>query len=188
MSKKKSGIVLTIIGTVLIFLGILYAVIEGISNDKRTEEENITKIDNNYKKLSSYAEEFNKQRNNYTEKIVSNLYDESVNEEYASWIVELDEYKEIVDKIISVSQPLEDLCVGKVYPNKDTNNQCKSFTISYETCMNYFVKDVDEFNEFITSYLSKYNDSETDIKTYDLDKDKYFYIDVDDDGEFIGKK
>lgn len=186
MSKKK-GIILAIVGTVLIFLGVLYAVIEGISNDKKLEEEKISNINKNYKELSSYAEEFNEIRNNYTETVVSNLYDESVEEEYTTWVLELDKYKEIVDKIMVVSEPLEELCIGQVYGDKDTNNQCKSYTISYETCMNYFVKDVGEFNEFITSYLSKY-DNDNNIKTYDLDKDKYFYVDVDDDGEFIGKK
>lgn len=187
MSKKKS-IILAVIGTILIFSGILFAVVEKINNDKRIEEEKISNINKNYKKLSAYAEKFNEVRNNYTEVVVSNLYDESVEEEYATWVLELDKYKEIVDKIMVVSEPLEELCVGKVYGDKDTNNQCKSYAISYETCMNYFVKDVSEFNEFITSYLNKYNDNDGSIKTYDLDNEKYFYIDVDDDGEFIGKK
>ena len=50
--------------------------------------------------------------------------------------------------------------------------------------MNYFVKDVNEFNDFIDDYNSKYSAS---ISIYELDNNQYNYLDVNDDGKFIGK-
>ena len=53
--------------------------------------------------------------------------------------------------------------------------------------MNYFVKDVEEFNEFMNEYYEDYKGNKTLYPQYRLDENVYHYVDINDDGEYIGK-
>lgn len=184
MSNKKI-MTITIIGTVLIFLGALLMVVDILKSQDKEKREQEKEILTYYTEFKKYASKFADKRQEYTEKVVENLYPESVNQEYKTWIEELDSYKNLVDKAIIPAKSLKKLCVGKVYSNKDIQNDCTAYVINYETIMNYFVKDVEEFNLFITDYLKENKSNE--VKTYNLDSKNYYYLDVDDDGKFIGK-
>lgn len=186
MGKKKS-LILVIIGTVLIFLGLLLSVFEVMNNDKKEEEEKINELTTHYESFMSYANKFNDVRKNYYDVVVNELYNESVKDNYDNWIKELENYKSLVDQIIEEATPLEALCIGQVYSDKEINNNCEAYIINYETFMNYFMKDVEEFNQFITTYLNEYAPQDSNVELFQLDSNKYHYIDVNDDGKFIGK-
>ena len=184
---KKKGLILLIIGTVLVFLGLLLTVLEVMNNDKKEEEEKISELTTHYDKFMSYANKFNDVRKHYYDVVVNDLYNESVKDNYEIWIKELDDYKKLVDQIIEEATPLQTLCVGQVYNDKEINNNCEAYVINYETFMNYFMKDVEEFNKFITTYLAEYAPKDSKVELFQLDSNKYQYIDVNDDGKFIGK-
>lgn len=183
--SKKNIIIVAVIVTVLVFLGGLVFVINQIQKQNEAKEKREKELRENYKEFNEYASLFSDKRLEYTESVIENLYYESVKSDYDKWIDVLKSYNELVDNILKTAKPLEKLCVSQVYSDKELQNNCDAYIINYETVMNYFVKDVEEFNSFITDYNSENEDDQVD--TYALDADKYNYLDVNDDGKFIGK-
>ena len=182
--NKKNIIIIAVVGTVLVFLGILLIVVNQIRNQNQEKENRENNLVTYYSEFKDKADKFADKRIKYTEKVVENMYYESVNDEYDDWIKELSSYNQLVDDILSSAKSLEKLCVNQVYTKEELKNNCDAYIINYETVMNYFVKDVEEFNSFISNYNNEY-DSKVD--TYQFDANKYHYLDINDDGKFIGK-
>lgn len=181
--KKKIPIVILIVGFLLIVAGIAFGFYKEISEAKREKQEIEEKIVKEYQDFEIEIEKFNEIRSGYYEDINSNLYKESVEDEYDNWIKVLNDYTEAVDNVQNKSVYLQDKCIDKSYSNKDVISKCESFIIAYETVINYYTKDVNEFNEIINEYL-KENDDKEEITEYNL---KYSYTDIDSDGNFHGK-
>lgn len=182
--SKKNIIVITVIGTVLVFLGTLLLVINQLQMQRKEQVNKENQVESYYSDFNKYASKFADKRKEYIETVVENLYYESVNDEYDNWIKEIKLYNELVDNILKMAKPLEDLCINQVYSKEELKNNCDTYIINYETVMNYFVKDMAEFNTFIIDYNDKYDKK---ISTYEIDAKKYNYLDVNDDGKFIGK-
>lgn len=181
---KKNIIIMAIVGSLLVFLGSLILVINQIQTQNQEKETKENQLETYYKKFNELASQFADKRMEYTKVVVENMYYESVNDEYDNWIKEMKAYHELVDQILTAAKPLENLCINQVYTKEELKNDCDTYVINYETVMNYFVKDVNEFNDFIVDYNTNYGAS---ISTYELDTNQYNYLDVNDDGKFIGK-
>lgn len=181
---KKNVIIIVIVGTLLVFLGSLMIVIHQIQTQNQEKETKENQLKIYYKEFNEQASQFADKRIEYTKAVVENMYYESVNDEYDTWIKEMKSYHELVDSILVKAKPLENLCINQVYSKEELKNDCDTYVINYETVMNYFVKDVNEFNDFIMDYNNDYN---AKILTYELDTNQYNYLDVNDDGKFIGK-
>ena len=182
--SKKNIIIITVIGTVLVFLGVLLTVINQINTQNEEKETKENNLKTYYSEFNEVASKFADKKMEYTEAVVENMYYESVTDEYDTWIKELKSYNELVDSILDAALPLKELCIDQVYTKEELKNNCDTYIINYETVMNYFVKDVYEFNTFITDYNNEYN---ANVSTYELDSSKYNYLDINDDGKFIGK-
>ena len=181
---KKNVIIMAIVGALLVFLGSLMFVINLIQTQNQEIETKENQLETYYKEFNELASQFADKRMEYTKAVVENMYYESVHDEYDNWIKEMKAYHGFVDQILTTAKPLENLCIEQVYTKEDLKNDCDTYVINYETVMNYFVKDVNEFNDFIDDYNSKYSAS---ISIYELDNNQYNYLDVNDDGKFIGK-
>ena len=185
---KKKGIILIIISILLIFIGVIVSVITSMNESKKEMDTKIQSIEESYNVFQPLTEDFQAQRKSYVQTVVVDLFYESVEENYTVWIDEIKEYHQVVDKIIGAAQPLNELCIGQEYIDGDTINRCNAYINNYETVMNYFVKDMNEFNEFLEEYKTSYEtENNSEIISYKLDSEKYNYVDVNDDGKFIGK-
>ena len=140
-------------------------------------------IDNNFIKK---VESFNERRSSYYSEVASNLFTETVEDSYDDWILILDKYTESVDAVNDSSSFLKENCVNKHYSNSDIMNKCDAFIIAYETVINYYTKDILSFNDVIEEFRREkdLNDNDTNFKNY---VSKYQYVDINSDGEFIGK-
>lgn len=186
-NKSTKLIICIVLGFVLIVAGVGISVAVTVNQDHEQLKKLENDIQNKYKLFKAEADLFPDARKSYQTTVVENLYIESVSEEYEGWIESLESYRKVVDNVVSKAEPLKDLCIGKEYTDQTTKNDCDAYTINYETIMNYFVKDAEAFNEFMSSYYKDYGgDSET-YPLYSLDGKKYQYIDINDDGKFIGK-
>lgn len=181
---KKKVIIIAIVGALLVFLGSLILVINVIQTQNKEKETRENQLATYYKEFNKLASKFADKRMEYTKTVVENMYYESVNDEYDNWIKEMKTYNKLVDSILVSAKPLENLCINQVYTKEKLRNDCDTYVINYETVMNYFVKDVNELNSFIEDYNSKFNGK---ISIYEIDSNKYNYLDVNDDGKFIGK-
>lgn len=184
MNKKTSAIILTIIGLLLIIIGLSLTVFENINNKNDNKKGIETKIVENYETFKSKIDNFNNVRDQYYNDVAKNLYPESVESDYSEWIKSLDNYTVAVDDVVNVSDYLKDSCVNKYYSSTDTKNKCVSFIIAYETAVNYYTKDIYAFNDNLSLYRRNTVDANDSITDY---KVKYNYVDIDSDGKFYGK-
>lgn len=178
--KPKKILLLPLGGIILIIIGITLTLSVSAKICKEKEEKNIVKIEELFLSVSEKMDSFSLIRKDFVIDVLNKLKLSYIDAEYEDWIKRIDEYKVATDEIIIKKEAIEELCVLQTYKNKKANNNCNSLFINYETAMNYFVKDIKAFNEFIKS-ASKEN-----IKVYDLD-DIYVYADINNDGRFTGK-
>lgn len=182
---KKKTIIFLFLGFIFIILGIstlVYVNINRKNNEKKKIEETIL---SNHEIFKQKTDSFNEIREKYYTDVVNDLYPELVEENYENWITILDEYTSVVDEVENSSNDLKKFCVNKYYSNKDISNKCESFVIAYETVMNYYVKDINAFNDNLEKYR---NTVEEEIEGIDNYKLKYNYSDLNEDGDFTGLK
>ena len=185
MKNKKLAIVVLVVGALLIAGGLsvgIYAYINKTNQDNKKIEEAILK---DYTIFRENVESFNEFRGDtyYTE-VVKDLYPESVESDYENWIEVLNNYTGAVDRIEGSSNSLKEHCVNKYYSDENIKNKCDSFVIAYETAINYYTKDIMDFNETIETYLNQVESPLDNVKTYEL---KYNYTDINSDGNFVGR-
>lgn len=183
MKKRKVAVLLLIFGIVLIALGIGIYIYDEVINTRQDKKQLQSNISENYEIFKKSVDYFNATRTTYYSEVVENLFPETVEDEYDNWITILDDYTKKVDEVEKSSSYLKKECINKYHSNKDITNKCNAFIIAYETVINYYTKDINSFNEVLTSYRREY-DEKNEIKDY---SSKYDYIDINLDGEFIGK-
>lgn len=184
--RKKKIIICVVLGILLVFLGITFSVISILNQEKKDTQKIQNEIKDKYHGFKEAADHFTEARKEYQTVISEDLYVESVEDEYEDWMEVFKNYQGVVDKVIKEAESLDKLCVDKKYPDQTVMANCQAYMINYETVMNYFVKDVEAFNEFMETYYQDYQGDEEKYPKYEL-KDNYHYIDINDDGKFIGK-
>lgn len=186
MKRRKIIFLILVFGVLLIGSGIAIIAYEKVSSSKYKQnklEFDIVEQDVNFRKK---VESFNERRSSYYNEVASNLFTETVEDSYDDWILILDKYTESVDAVNDSSSFLKENCVNKHYSNSDIMNKCDAFIIAYETVINYYTKDILSFNDVIEEFRREkdLNDNDTNFKNY---VSKYQYVDINSDGEFIGK-
>lgn len=184
MKNKKVAIFTLIIGILLIITGLTMSVCTYIDKQNKQKKQVENTILEKYDVFKDNVESFNDIRKVYYTDVASNLYPESVEEEYEDWLIMLENYTKQVDSVENSSNELKEYCVNKYYSNEDVKNKCDSFVIAYETTINYYAKDIISFNEVIDTYQRNIVEENESIHNYEL---KYDYIDINLDGKFIGR-
>lgn len=185
MKSKKIAIIVCVFGILLIVGGLSLGSYIYLMRQSKEHKKVEDKILTEYNTFKDNVESFNEFRNkSYYNKVATDLYVESVESDYESWIEVIDDYTKYVDHVEEASAYLKENCVNKYYSNSNIKNKCDSFVIAYETTLNYYTKDIISFNEIITSYLRNLEEEQDKIKLYDQ---KYDYMDINLDGKFIGK-
>lgn len=182
--NKKIPTIFLIVGISLVIIGISLTVFKTINNDNKSKKEKENKISEEYENFRNKVEKFNGVRDQYYNNVAKNLYPESVESDYADWIKDLDIYTTATDEVESVSNYLKVNCVDRSYSSNDVKNKCESFIIAYETTINYYVKDINAFNNNLVLYRRNSISSNDNIVDYES---RYSYVDIDSDGKFWGK-
>lgn len=183
--KKKVAVILSILGCLLIILGIVITNYTGINKKNNELKDKQNTILKDYNVITEKNDSFNSFRSgNYYNNVAKDLIYLPVEENYNKWITTIDEYTALVDELEKSSKNLKELCINEKYSNKEVDNACKSFIIKYETTINYYTKDIMAFNNIIEQYYRINLLPSNDIKPYPL---KYNFTDINTDGNFVGK-
>lgn len=187
MSDKKTKVIICIaVGVLIVVLGVTFSVVTLMNKERKNMQDRQNEVKEKYHAFKVEADKFADVRKSYQTTVVENMYVESVEEEYKNWIEELKKYQEVVDKVLEQTKPVGDLCIDKTYSDQTVMANCKAYMINHETVMNYFVKDVEEFNQFMEKYYKDYKGNKEKYPLYTIEE-KYHYIDINDDGNYIGK-
>ncbi|MDD3241744.1 MAG: hypothetical protein PHQ64_03080 [Bacilli bacterium] len=179
--KYKKGLIFMALGILLIISGLITNLVISINKEKKIEEKLITEIVDKHEQFAKDVKNFSDIKNNIFESVIGNLYNEYVTTDYDNWIEELDEYKEITDKVNKYKDYINDKCTDRLYTNREANNACNSFKLNLEGTINYYINDVEKFNSFIDEY-NKTTDNKKEL--YEL---TYEYTDFNNDGDYVGK-
>ena len=93
----------------------------------------------------------------------------------------------MVDELEKNTNELNRLCTGMIYPDNVANSRCNNYKSIYEQVNNYFVADIETYNQNV----KKYNDYQTSngtlyrIREYETNRN---YIDYNQDNHFDGKE
>ena len=179
---ERNSILLVTIGLILIVGGGLWFYLSDSFAKDNEIKNKMKNVINSYDKFQEKVSLVSGERQVINAEVVNNYYDEQVSKGYDNWFEKFRIYEESIKSVYDYKEKLIDNCVLQTYNNTDVSSKCDSMIISYETVINYFVKDVETLNKFLGVYNSNYPE---DTKVLYLTD--YKYVDINDDGKYLGK-
>lgn len=181
---RKKAVVFAVIGILLVGFGGVMSFVKSFAKEVTDAQESLEAIQTQYQSFKELMEVINQKREHLYSDVMNDLYAEHAVEKYANWIVAFQDYEQTIEQVTSYKPALEQRCMNILYNDSNAQSQCDSMLLSYETAINYYVKDVLKFQEFIELYNIGVDDL-SKLKPYDLKN--YNYIDFNDDGRYLGK-
>lgn len=185
---KKS---LTIIGVVMVIIAIIFTGawiwVSGLKEDSAITQEKMDKILAAYPDFNQAVNDFSNSRNQFYE-YKEDLYLETLRDNAGAWNTFMSDYENIIQKVEDTAKVLKENCDTE-YGDVNVSTKCTNFKVNYEAAMNYYINDVDLYNQIVSEY-EKYNNGnggrypKVNEAKYAVYKD---YIDYDKDGECFGK-
>lgn len=172
------------LGITMVLSGIIGSFFTSFAKDVDASRKNEQVIEEKYESLKGLLNEINNKREYIYNSVINDLYFEKVDTSYNDWHQSYQDYKKVINKISDYKTDLNQRCFNIMYQDSNIQSKCDSMMLSYETAINYYVKDVNKFNTFITNY--NVGKLETEYKDT-IDLGIYNYIDFNDDGRYTGK-
>lgn len=184
-SLKIIGIVVIIIAIIFIGAWIWFS---GFKEDRAETLVKMNEIKEAYPSFNKAVDDFSNSRNQFYE-YKENLYLETLRDNAEAWNTFMKTYEESIQKVEDSAKNLKKNCDIE-YGDVGASTKCTTFKANYEAAMNYYISDVNLYNQMVDDY-DKYN-SENGGTFAKVNKAEYVvykdYIDYDEDGECFGKE
>lgn len=170
-------------GVILILSGVGVFIISDQNEKNMKDKENSEKIVASFGAFSESATVFSDKRL----EVYDTIFQDVILEDYASNKDAYDElfnaYLKDLQNMDDAGKDLKELCVNHTYKDADVVSKCSSYMTAYETSVNYFVKDVNLYNDQIELY------NKTALEPITLYQSELYsdYIDFNGDGVYLGK-
>ena len=186
--KRKISLVIAVVGFISLIVGgsLLF---KSLTASRDEYEFLKASIVTDYETFKVKIETFSEERTNVYEELNKITYLTDVVANYDSIVVEYDKYGETLKDIELSSEDLKVNCYKKNFVETEITNKVSAFTINYEQAINYYIQDVEKFNEKIRSFNEwvTTNNLQATYKVYaeyeSLYKD---YVDINGDGIYNG--
>lgn len=190
MKKHIGKIILIIVLIILIGLGIYgYFFMKDFLKDEEDTKKLMEEIVASYNDFSKTVENISEKRSTFYELKEQMMILESTQKPAQQLDTFIKDYQTLRNDIEEKSTFLKENCKIK-YSSKKVNNTCELFRQEYEAAYNYYITDINLYNQIVETY-NKYVE-ENKLKWNKLEivdlKDKTTYIDYDKDGSFLGGK
>jgi len=181
MKKKKTIIISISIIIIVAIILLIMMFINNLNEDKKIVEKNINIINDSYEKLKEEVANYNDLREDMS-LFINNFYYDTIEEKYSDNLVILNSYDEVVNKITNEIKILDSKC-DNVYSDEAINNICNNYKNDYETIVNIFINDINNYNNKLESY------NKDNSKNLELFKSNYIndYIDYNNDNIYSEK-
>ena len=184
--NRKISFILILISIFMIVSGLISSLVIGLKEDQKMTNMRMDEVDLEYEDYSTMVSLFEQERDSMYENVFTNITYENMyaNNKYVT--NKLSNYEAMVDEIHKSIRKLDDLCNDMYYPDSSVNSICNNYKVIYEQVNNYFVMDINTYNENIDKYNEyiKGVDPNLVLKKYSTKKK---LEDFDKDGEIIGK-
>lgn len=187
MSLRKVAYVLMTFSFILIVSGSVSSFLLGLKNDKEETYKRMDVVSDSFESFSTNVSAFEDMRDELYNSVLSNVYYDSLYNDDAYIKERLSNYENLVDELQKNTTKLDKLCNDVYYPESDINNKCVNYKSIYEQVVNYFVTDINTYNQNIVNY-NNYQASLGSgllLKSYDSSKK---FIDYNNDGSYDGKE
>ena len=184
-SLKIIGVVIIIIAIVFIWAWIWAS---GLKEDRKETQKKMDEIADAYPEFNQAVDDFSKLRNQFYE-YKEDLYLETLRENAEAWNTFMDSYAKGIQNVEDKALVLKKNCEIE-YGDVGASTKCMTFKANYEAAHNYYISDINMYNEMVDEY-DKYN-KENGGTFSTVNKAKYVvykdFIDYDKDGESFGKE
>ena len=180
---KKYGKYVFIVGVILVLLGVAIFIISDQNEKNMRDKENSEKIVAGFGNFSDAATVFSDKR----VEVYDTMFQDVILEDYASLKESYDtlfnEYLKTLQDMDEAGKDLKELCPNHTYKDDDVVSKCSSYMTAYETSVNYFIKDMNLYNNQIKLY------NETATEPIELYQNNQYsdYIDFNGDGTYLGR-
>ena len=187
MLSRKLAYFLFTLGLILIIAGSFSSFLNGLKSDREMVMRRMDDVSGAYEAFNTNVSFFGDYREDFHDSILENLYYETMYNSDTLVKNEFVKYEKMVDEITENVKELEPLCRDVYYPNGSINSMCMNYPSIYEQVMNYFLIDVEEYNEIVKQYNAYQNSINSNyyVKEYSTTKN---YIDYNGDQVFEGKE
>lgn len=183
MKNRKIAYVLMTMSFVMIVAGGMSSFVINLKADKDATYKRMDDVSDAFENFSANTSVFEEYRDNLYNSTLGNLTYDTMYRQDKDIKNSLSNYENLVDELKKNTGYLDRLCEDVYYPNSEVNNKCYNYKSIYEQVVNYFVSDINVYNNSVDKYnsyqaglninskLAKY----TTKKTYiDYNKDKKF--------------
>lgn len=187
MNYKKIAMGIMTLSFVLIISGGVSSFVLGLQKDKEEIYNRIIEVNNEFEVFSTNTTVFENFRNELYNVVLSNVYYDTMYDEDKNVKNKLSNYENLVDEFTKNTKKLNDLCENVYYPDGKVNTKCSNYKLIYEQVVNYFVSDINVYNENVKKYNEYQKNNNSDLRV-DKYKTSKVYIDYNNDNEYDGKE
>ena len=187
MEQKKVAYFLMTLSFIMIFSGGVSSFVKGLKDDHQATYNRLQVVNDEFEIFSANTSIFEEYRDDLYNKVLSNVYYDTMYEQDIDVKMKLTSYEKLVDQISDNVAKLNALCSNMIFPNGEANSRCSNYKSIYEQVVNYFVGDIKVYNDNVSKYneYQKNIGNKLSIKKYRTNKK---YIDYNEDGNYDGKE
>ena len=183
MNFKKIALAMMTLSFVLIISGGVSSFVLGLKKDKAEIYNRINEVNDEFETFSTNTSVFENFRDELYNVVLSNVYYDTMYDDDKVVKNKLSNYENLVDELTKNTKKLDKLCEDVYYPD----SKCNNYKSIYEQVVNYFISDVNVYNNNVKKYneYQKNNNSDLRVDKYKTTKK---YIDYNNDKEYDGKE
>ena len=187
MNFKKLAYIMMTLSFVLIISGGVSSFVIGLRRDRDEIYSRISEVNDEFEVFSTNTSVFESTRDNLYNVVLSNVYYDTMYDEDNKVKNEISNYEHLVDELTKNTKKLDRLCNDVYYPDSKVNTKCNNYKSIYEQVVNYFISDINVYNDNVNKYneYQKSNNSDLRVDKYKTNKK---YIDYNNDKSYDGKE
>ncbi len=187
MKARKISYILLAISFVMIISGGVSSFLMGLRADKELINKRMVDVSNEFEDFSTNTSLFENERDTLYNELLTNLFFDTMQQNDALYKTRLSNYENMVDEITKQVKQLDKLCRDVYYPDSSVNNKCNNYQLIYEQVVNYFLSDINVYNENIKKF-NEYQKSINSVVVLEEYSTNKKFIDYNKDKQFDGKE
>ena len=152
MKNRNVAFVLMAISFVMIVSGCVSSFVISLQADRQKMQNRMILVNDEFEEFSTTTSLFEEERDELYANVLSTLYYDTLLQDDTIIKNMLSNYESMVDVLSKKADKLNKLCDDVYYPDTNVNNRCNNYRSIYEQVVNYFVTDINLYNQNITKY------------------------------------